>query len=309
MDMEELSIEVLWIDDEPTAAFMDEAMEEGVNITNCVCVDDGIRLLKDNCKIWDAIILDANCKITGEEVEPDISALFKAVKHLLKANITIPWFVYTAKGRDWSDNLRNLINDDNRTWDDRDFYHKPTQMYELFANIKKAVKEKEVYKIRQKYASVCNFYKGSDLVDLLLSSNKEDFSTDTSIPNRVRLILEKVMRYFDERGLLPLPFNGTNIGKCSSSMGEIPQIVPIHVARSMHFCVDVCNNGSHGDEIIGYIAGGEAPFLNQSLILNLLNILQWCPSLKRYDKEELKKKVLQYQQETRETREKRKKSK
>ena len=143
MNMEELLIEVLWIDDEPSEAFKDEAFEEGINITNCVCVDEGIRLLKDNSKVWDAIILDANCKITGNEIEPDISALYKAVKHLLKANLSIPWFVYTAKSMDWSDNLRNLINDDNRTWDDRDFYHKPSQRYELFANIKKATAQKE----------------------------------------------------------------------------------------------------------------------------------------------------------------------
>ena len=140
------------------------------------------------------------------------------------------------------------------------------------------------------------------MVDLLLKQDNEDFDTDTSIPNRVRQIIEWIMRYFDGRGLLSIPFTGTNIAKCSSSLGEIPQLVPIHVARSMHFCVEVCNNGSHGDEIIANIAGGEAPYLNKSLILNLLNILQWCPSLKRYEKEELKKKVAQYQQETREKR-------
>lgn len=306
--MNELKLEVLWIDDEPTEAFKDEAFDEGINITNCSCVDEGIKELKNTSKVWDAIILDANCKITGNEVEPDISALYKAIKHLLKADVSIPWFVYTAKSMDWSDNLRNLISDDSRVWDDRDFYHKPTQRYELFDNIKRAVENKESYLIRQKYAEICSFYNGSDLVELLLNYGSNDFDLDSSVPNRVRHIIEWVMRYFDDRGLLPIPFTGTNIGQCSFSLGEIPQIVPIHVARSMHFCVEVCNNGSHADEITANIVCGEAPYLNKSLLLNLLNILHWCPTLQRYEKEELKKKVIQYQQETRAEKEKRRRT-
>ncbi|MEE3415143.1 MAG: hypothetical protein VZR53_07220 [Prevotella sp.] len=305
--MEELKIEVLWIDDEPNDAFIDEAIEEGINITNADSVDKGIKLIKDSSRIWDAIILDANCNISGEEIEPSIFALYKVVKFLLKENITIPWFVYTAKGIDWSENLTNLINDEARTWDDRDYYQKPSQRFELFTNIKKAVEKRDLFLTKKKYAAVCSFYRESDLVDLLCDFEKDDFSTDTSVPNRVRQILEWVMRYFDENGLLPISFTGTNIGKCSSSLGEIPQLVPIHVARALHFCVEVCNNGSHADEIVSYIVSGEAPYLNKSIIFNLLNILQWCPSIKRYEKEELKKKVIQYQQETREEKEKRKK--
>ena len=306
--MDELRLEVLWIDDEPTEAFKDEAFDEGINITNCACVNEGLKFLNDSSKVWDAIILDANCKISGNEVEPDISALYKAIKHIFKSNVTIPWFVYTAKSMDWSENLRNLISDDNRIWDDRDFYNKPTQRYELFANIKKAVENRESFMIRQKYAVVCGFYKGADLVELLRCYDSDDFSINTSIPNKVRQIIEWVMRYFDDRGLLPIAFTGTNIAKCSSSLGDIPQIVPIHVARSMHFCVDVCNNGSHSDEIAANIVSGDAPYLNRSLILNLLNILQWCPSLQKYEVEEWRKKVAQCQQETREKREKRNKN-
>lgn len=303
-----MNIEVLWIDDEPNDAFLDAAIEEGINITNCTCVDDGIRLLKDNSRVWDAIILDANCKITGDEVEPEISALYKVIKYLLKEDITTPWFVYTAKGIDWSDDLKRLINDESRIWDDRDYYHKPSQRDNLFENIKKAAESSDIYRIRRSYASVCNFYKEFDLIELLLSQESEDFETDTTVPNRVRQIIEWIMRYFDGHGLLPIPFTGTNIAKCSSSLGEIPQLVPIHVARSMHFCVEVCNNGSHGDEIIANIVSGDAPYLNKSLILNLLNILHWCPSLQKYEVEELKKKVAQYQLETREKREKRNKN-
>lgn len=306
--MEELKLEVLWIDDEPNDAFIDAAIEEGINITNCVCVEDGIKLLKDNSRVWDAIILDANCKISGKEIEPEISALYRAIRFLYKENISIPWFVYTAKGIEWSESLKNLINDESRIWDDRDYYEKPSQRYELFENIKKAVDNSQAYLVRQKYAPVCNFYKEYDLVELLMEYNSDDFDTDTSVPNRVRQIMEWVMRYLECKGLLPIPFTGANIAKCSVVLGDIHQLVPIQVARSMHFCVDICNDGSHDMEVSANIVSGDAPYLNKSLVLNLLNILHWCPSIEKYEKEELKKKVDYFMQINKEEKEKRKKA-
>ena len=301
-----VKLQVLWVDDMPSDAFINEAFKYGLSLTVCTSVNGGIQLLKDKSKVWDAIILDANCKLTDNEQEqPSLKALKEAMNQLIHMRTDIPWFVYTGGDYEGVEHLEYMIKE--RSYDDRLYYEKPKQRYELFDNVKKAVEANSSYIMRQKHSAVCSFYTDADLVDLLLKQDNEDFDTDTSIPNRVRQIIEWIMRYFDGRGLLSIPFTGTNIAKCSSSLGEIPQLVPIHVARSMHFCVEVCNNGSHGDEIIANIAGGEAPYLNKSLILNLLNILQWCPSLKRYEKEELKKKVAQYQQETREKREKRSK--
>ncbi|MBQ7419902.1 MAG: hypothetical protein IJV17_04070 [Prevotella sp.] len=297
-------LNVLWVDDQPKEDFMNEAYENGLEITPVKCVNSGMGSLKDKSKAWDAIILDANCKITDDQQEqPSLKALQNAIGELLQLRTNIPWFVYTGGDYEGVEHLEYMIKE--RSYDDRLYYEKPRQRYELFENIKKAVQDNDSYRIRQEYISVCNFYKNSDLVELLLRQEQEEFDTDPSIPNRVRQIIEWVMRYFDGRGLLPIAFTGTNIAKCSSSLGEIPQLVPIHVARSMHFCVEVCNNGSHADEIAANIVSGDAPYLNKSLILNLLNILHWCPSLQMYEVEELKKKVLQYQQETKDKREKR----
>lgn len=307
IDMEdEVRLNVLWVDDMPTDDFMNEAYEYGLSITPAKSVNTGLSLLKDKSAVWDAIILDANCKITEDEQEqPSLKALKEAINQLVHMRTDIPWFVYTGGDYEGVDHLEYMIKE--RAYDDRLFYEKPRQRYELYDNIKKAVENSEAYRIRQKYAPVCNFYKDYDLVELLIKYESEGFDIDKNVPHSVRLIIEWIMRYLEGVGLLPIEFSGTNINKCSLSLGEIPQLVPIHVARSMHFCVEVCNNGSHSDEIVGYIVSGEAPYLNKSIIQNLLNILYWCPSLQRYEKEELKKKVAQYQQETREARNKIKK--
>ena len=62
-------------------------------------------------------------------------------------------------------------------------------------------------------------------------------------------------------------------------------------------------------EVSANIVSGDAPYLNKSIILNLLNILHWCPSMEKYNKEELNKKVEFYIQLNKEEKEKRKKNK
>lgn len=302
----QIMLNVLWVDDLPTDEFMNEAYEYGLSITPATSVEKGLSLLKDKSIAWDAIILDANCKLTDEEQEqPSLKALKEALSQLVHMRTETPWFVYTGGDYEGVEHLEFMIKE--RSYDDRLYYEKPKQRYDLYENIKKAVSDKEEYLIKQKYADICSFYKDGDLIELLKRYNKEGFDTDKSVPHSVRLIIEWVMRYFEGAGLLPIAFTGTNIAKCSLSLAEIPQIVPIHVARSIHFCVEVCNNGSHADEIVSYIVSGEAPYLNRSIIHNLLNILHWCPSIQKYEKEELKKKVAQFQQETREAKELRKK--
>lgn len=302
---EQVRLNILWVDDIPTEEFMDEAYKNGLNITSARSVNRGLSLLKDKSVVWDAIILDANCKLNDDEQEqPSLKALKKAVEELVHMRTDIPWFVYTGGDYNGVEHLEYIIKE--REYDDRLFYEKPKQRYELYERIKIVVADRDIFAVKKKYSDVCNFYKEPDLIALLLRYESEGFETDKNVPHSVRLIIEWIMRYLEGVGLLPIPFTGINIAKCSSSLGDIPQLVPIHVARSMHFCVEVCNNGSHADEIVGYIISGEAPYLNKSIILNLLNILQWCPTLQRYEKEELKKKVIQYQQETREERDKRK---
>ena len=191
---DEVRLNVLWVDDMPTDEFMNEAYEYGLSITPAKSVNTGLSLLKDKSAIWDAIILDANCKITEDEQEqPSLKALKEAVNQLVHMRTEIPWFVYTGGDYEGVEHLEYMIKE--RSYDDRLYYEKPKQRYELFENIKKAVDNSEAYLVRQKYPVVCNFYKDYDLVELLMEYNKDDFDTDTSVPNRVRQIIEWVMRY------------------------------------------------------------------------------------------------------------------
>ena len=70
-----MNLQVLWVDDMPSDAFINEAFKYGLSLTVCTSVNGGIQLLKDKSKVWDAIILDANCKLTDNEQEqPSLNA-------------------------------------------------------------------------------------------------------------------------------------------------------------------------------------------------------------------------------------------
>ncbi|WP_155808329.1 hypothetical protein [Xylanibacter brevis] len=283
----QMKLNVLWVDDMPTNEFMDEAYEYGLSITSATSVNKGLSLLKDKSIAWDAIILDANCKLTDDEQEqPSLKTLKEAIGQLIHMRTEIPWFVYTGGDYEGVEHLEFMIKE--RAYDDRLYYEKPKQRYDLYNNIKKAVESSEAYIVRQKHASVCNFYTDYDLVELLINSNKDSFVTDTTVPGTVRKIIERIFKHLDTIGLLPVEFKRTNLAECSKSLEDIPQIVPIHVIRSMHFCVDVCNPGAHATTVHQDIVSNVVPYLNKSILLNLLNILHWCPTIKERDKEEMK---------------------
>ena len=276
---ENIKFNVLWIDDQPNDAFINEAYEYGLDIKNCLCVNDGIGHLKDEKENWDAIILDANCKITSDESEvPSLDALTEAQYQLIDIRTSLPWFVYTGGDYEGVEALKNIIRRRGRDYDDRQYYEKPQQRYELFENIKKAVLCNEVTKAKLEYPDVCGFYNEKDFIDLLVESKGPGFSTDSQVPNRIRKILEWIMDYLNRVGVLPIKFTVSNLNDCSRILGDkkMLPVVPIYIQRSLHSCVEIANNGSHHDMIDENIKSGIAPYLNRCLLMELINVLSWC---------------------------------
>lgn len=275
-------INVLWIDDQPSDPFMDSAFNDGINIENCLFLDDAIKRLNDVDVSWDAIILDANCKIHSRDEAPDIGALTESINALSRLNKELPWFVYTAGGYQGEDSLKHIIPKE-REWDDRQYYKKPSEMDDLFSNLKKAASNRYVTKVKRKYKDVCSFYKEKDLVDILVACENDDsFDRNHIIPNSIRQILDWVMVYCNEVGVLQVKFNNSNLNECSREFGksEMEKFLPVYVQRSFHSCVTYANSGSHRyTDIIEDIRKGDAPYLNRSAVHDLLNILVWCKGL------------------------------
>lgn len=272
---EEYKIKVLWIDDEPNDDFMNEAFEEGLNIENVICVEDGITKLKDPEKSFDAIILDGNCRIKHDMDElPSLNALRDAIAQLLEMRTNIPWFVYTAANYEGKDALKYMIKE--RSYDDRPFYVKSADRYVMYEHIKTAVANMPSAIVKKKYADVLKIYSSSELMQLLIDFEQCNLSRNSNVPNMVRKILEWIMATLNEKGMLPVLFTGTNLSECSVCLSMMRGFIPTYIQRSVHHCEELSNEGSHGgSDTNKRIKQGKAPYLNMSLVVDLLNIIHW----------------------------------
>lgn len=199
---------VLWIDDQPSEEFVNEAAEYDIDIELAICHYDGIKLLADKTKQWDAIILDANCKINQDD-SPNLASLTESILHittLCGMGQFIPWFVYTAGGYEGFSYLNNMISK-KRDWDDREYYSKPSQRYELFDNLKKAADNRFCTHIKHQYNKVFEAFsdeiKGHDMVlNILLALHGHNHLEHQTYYTQLRLILEWMFRDANKRGLL-----------------------------------------------------------------------------------------------------------
>ena len=191
-------IKTLWIDDEPTGGFIDQASINGIDITIAVTVEEGLKLLDNKSNFFEAIILDANCKIADEEEEEDLSALSHAIAGIYARSIDIPWFVYTAGGYEGFEMIEKIVPQQYRNWDTKAYYTKPgtnntitgQSIDELFSAIKKAVEQSERTKTFRRYKAEIDTFNEPEFIELLISQNKKDFATDDTVPNSIRKIAD-----------------------------------------------------------------------------------------------------------------------
>ncbi|MEI7504282.1 MAG: hypothetical protein WCJ61_13460 [Paludibacter sp.] len=298
---------VLWIDDDPSESFLNEAYEYGLDIDVKTCHNDGIAALKNPNNSYDAIILDANCKITNEESEkPSLDSLTESILEVhfyCTASQLIPWFVYTGGGYEGFDNLESRISS-KRLWDDRKYYKKPIQRYELFDNLKKAIEaiNSPEWQIRNEYSDVFEVcsdkYIGGQnagrLLKLLLSLKNKDNQNPIHF-NSIRKVTEDIFEKLHQIGILPREQdNNGKIEKISfngkSRFLSNLSIIPIYIQRNIHSVISITQDASHsknnpGNEMKSTnlqvdvdIQSNKAPYLLHSTIYELLNILSWSKS-------------------------------
>ena len=310
---------VLWIDDDPSESFLNEAYEYGLDIDVKTCHNDGISALKNPNNSYDAIILDANCKITNEESEkPSLDSLTESILEVhsyCTASQLIPWFVYTGGGYEGFDNLESRISS-KRLWDDRKYYKKPIQRYELFENLKKAIEEinSSEWQIRNEYQSVFAIFKNDSpynalgdfekalLLELLLAKDSPVEATKPSHLNNIRkFVAGGIMKTLSNMGIIPAEI--TELNSKSRHIGDqtFKEKIPFHIHRSFYSIVSICQEGSHSDkeaedgkippQIDRLVRDGNAPFLLQSLVFELLNILFWLKDFMDSNNDKEKNKV------------------
>lgn len=304
MEESKRKIRVLWIDDNPEEfkEFLDDAYDAGLEIHVEKTVEAGLNELLNQNRIYEAIILDANCKIADELKEtPHLAALSHAIAGIYMRHIDLPWFVYTGGGYEGEKALNYIIPQQFRQWDKQQWYDKPDQEFELFEAIKSAVENREETKILNAYPEAFKFSSSQVLLNILKRMNTEDFKRDVTIPNAIRTILEEdICSFLRDNGIYPDVFKTNNrVKECSIFFGKDQKnaCVPAYIQRLFHFFTDYSNEGSHGadkrDAAVAkkqkrHIEGGKAKYLNQAGVYALLSICQWCSTFPVDDEEKMK---------------------
>lgn len=316
-------IKVLWIDDESNdpmkaTAFMDNADSVGIYIDPVICVEEGITKLKDLSVSYDAIILDANCKITANSSEaPSMLALSSAINTLVSMKTDLPWFVYTAANYEGTEHLKWIIKGGQRPYDDRDYYVKPRDYSILFDKIKKVVNKLSTpeYKIRNKYHLEIN---SSTLIDgaekylmkFLLCDYNNDFTelNEPFIP--IRRGIEKIFSYCQDWKLIPPisdDINGTadyflfgsyrekdEKGRYKKDANNKPillykcydphdPLMPGPLAKSLNYVIDIVQDSAHSKEelklkVDEYWNNTHDALLLKSCVFIYMDLLKWFAS-------------------------------
>ncbi len=283
--MSEKKYRVIWIDDQckTKPGFILNAKLQGVSVSAFEFVVDGLKELEKNYALYDGIVLDVKCLYDSKEETDRSMGFYKARKAVstlaVKKNVIIPCFVYTGQP-DYSSEaeFRNYLADER-------LYIKGDDDNQLIEDIKLAADQLPGTIIRQKYLDSVGKLPDNVSAELLdiLSYVENNITDNPDVFPKIRVVINWLMDQLNDYGLLAVKHNGANINACSVYLGkkELKDIIPIHIQRSLHSCVDVCNNGSHRIEVFKTVQNGNAPFLIRSTVFELLNILRWYCSLPR----------------------------
>lgn len=276
---------IIWIDDKcnEDPFFVLSAKKNGIIVHAFEFVKDGLNELENNFIRYDGIILDVKCLYESKDEAEQSKGFYAARKFLLqltnKTGREIPCFVYSGQP-DYKNNaeFENYLNGEK-------LYVKGADDKKLLEDIKTVADKRLSTQIRHKYLDDVGKLPDnivSEMTDILtyvenVITNKPD------VFNKMRAVLDWLMVQLNEYGLLAVKHNGANLNACSVYLGkkELSDYVPVHIQRSMHSCVEICNNGSHRIEIFNIVQGDQAPFLIRSTAFELLNLLKWFNLLPR----------------------------
>ena len=294
MKADKFKYHVIWIDDkyETFDGFITNAAMDGVGVEPFKYGKDGIEALKANIDYWDGVVLDVKC--CYEEGDLDVADnFFRLKEEVLDIKHTqrreLPFYVYSAQPDILSDSMFLA------SLNGKKLYEKAINDDDLIRDIIAEAEKLPETKLRLKYLADIPFPElYTELYEILRFI--EDGTTNVPDPiEKVRLVLNWVMKYCNEVGVLPVKHNGSNLSECSVFLGkkEMQKYVPLHIQRSMHSAVDISNNASHREEVFNTVRSNKAPFLVRSTVFDLLNILVWCGTLPKSeeDRESLRREI------------------
>ena len=272
---------VLWVEDTPELlqGFQNDIEEEDeIEFVIKRDASNAVEYLENNIEKLSAAVLDIESFINEDSTEETKSSFCRVRDKILelKHRNPIQYFAFTGKAKYLKD--EKGFKEEYKC----EIFDKNYQTIEAEKRLREMVSNHVIAKISNKYGKV--FQLSSEIqMDLLqilmIVEDRETRNADAY--NKIRKVLDWVMGYCYNIGLSQIEFSGSNLADCSRFLGskERGKIVPVYIQRSFHSCIEIANDGSHRLTIDKDTKDGAAPYLIQSTVFELLNILNWLKSL------------------------------
>lgn len=272
---------VLWVEDEPERMKdFKRDIEEDDTIELIIRKDaeTAVQYLRDNIEKLSAAVLDIESFInpdSDEETKTSFCRVRDCINELAYRN-PIEYFAFTGKKK-YLEDVKGFKEEYRCEIFDKNFEGIQAEDY-----LREIVNRHVIAKISGKYKAAFGLSRDiqMDLLQILMILENHDFR-NADVYNKIRKVLDWVMGYCYEIGLSQVEFTGTNLNDCSKFLGSplMLEIIPAYVQRSFHSAVAIANEGSHRLKIDQDTKDGTAPYLVQSTVFELLNILIWLRTL------------------------------
>ncbi len=294
--MEEISVNVLWIDDEHEglSGLKSRFKRNGITLHPFKSKNAGIEELRTNISLYDAILLDGRI-IENEDDDPDTadpeySLDLKPLFAELPKKLDV--FVLTGQAVVFNDRTYKKVY--------KELYVKgdDKSIENLIIKIKESSVRQPQSQIRHKYRNVFQIldenYLGKNHTKRLMNLATDLESNDLLATTEDRLIsirkvIEVVFGKLVELGVIPAEIKDEHswISKSSRFLAGMhskykhkTQFIPPIIAELFHRILNITQDGSHGDgnlrfEVDSYVKSSGSDYLYRSAVLGLFEILVW----------------------------------
>lgn len=304
-------VKILWVDDEALdengvisdkgKSFRDGAGYEDIEVNAFGHYDDALNELEIHPTQYTAIVLDVENDMAAEGDKKDgfMEALRKIDSFHGQRNQKEPYvFVFTGHDKYVRGDSKAFVKQD---YASKNVYLKGSDREVLFSDIRKVADNSRLYQVFKNYEDVLGVAeKKLDiecqdfLKEIIFRLDYERRYKDVALLNSMRKILNYCINH--------VPFDYPEINSKGEPIETLKQkctfignprnseIIPPYIQRHFHTLNEILNNGSHGnDEFISGnsnkydkkrsvavdVENGTAPYLLQTCMFELFNIILW----------------------------------
>lgn len=294
--MEDIVYNILWIDDEheTLTGTKGRAKRNGIQLFPFKSLNAGMSELIKNYPFYDGVLLDAKFLENEDDVKgsEDTENVHRAKEQLLQMKKKFEIFVLTGQAEAYEDTTFNKAF--------KKVYKKGSDedIVRLFDDIKEAAASQQDTQLRHTYKRIFDVctekyigeLAGQDILNLLKVNDETNIDNHF---NTIRKIVEDLFIAFNKFGLLPLEFITPSVSLNESSRfltGKNVEGVffiekkyqhneethlPKQIAYYLRNILSVTQAGSHRSEIDTFVKTIKTPFLFNSVLFQLFDIIIW----------------------------------